>query len=74
MKKRKTKNISYQEAVQELEDIVQAIEDDALDVDTLSDEVQRALFLIEHCRGKLRSTEESIQQAFDQDDASQEDG
>lgn len=64
--KKSTKKIGYQEAIDQLEEIVNAIEEDSLDIDTLSDEVQRALALIEHCRTKLRNTEESIQQAFDQ--------
>lgn len=65
-RKKKTTKISYQDAIQELEEIVNAIEEDSLDIDELSDEVKRALTLIDHCRSKLRSTEESIQQAFDE--------
>ncbi len=64
--KKSIKNLGYQEAINQLEEIVNAIEEDSLDIDKLSDEVQRALTLIEQCRTKLRNTEESIQQAFDQ--------
>lgn len=72
-RKKKTTKISYQDAIQELEEIVNAIEEDSLDIDELSDEVKRALNLIDHCRTKLRNTEESIQQAFDQNQKEEED-
>lgn len=65
-RKKKNKEITYQDAVSELEQIVQAIEEDGLDIDQLSDEVKRALELIQHCRTRLRSTEQDIQKAFEE--------
>ena len=75
MAKRKTKSTSdpggaplvltYQEAQQQIEQIVTAVENEELDVDQLSEQVQRAMELITFCRRKLKHTEESIQQAFE---------
>jgi exodeoxyribonuclease VII small subunit len=59
--------LTYQEAQQQLEQIVTAVENEELDVDQLSEQVQRAMELISFCRRKLKYTEESIQQAFDSD-------
>ena len=65
-RKKKIEDIKYQDALTELENIVDAIEEDSLDIDKLSDEVKRALALIEHCRNKLRNTENEIERAFKQ--------
>ena len=65
-RKKKIEDIKYQDALTELENIVDAIEEDSLDIDKLSDEVKRALALIEHCRNKLRNTENDIERAFKQ--------
>ena len=70
--KKKNKEISYQEALEELESIVGEIEEDSMDVDSLSEKVSRAFELIEHCRGRLRNTENTIQQAFEQEDNPEE--
>jgi exodeoxyribonuclease VII small subunit len=71
--RKKNKEIRYQDAVSELENIVQAIEEDELDIDKLSDEVKRALELIQYCRTKLRTTEDDIQKAFADDDEDETD-
>ena len=57
--------LTYQEAQQQLEQIVTAVENEELDVDQLLEQVQRAMELITFCRRKLKHTEESIQQAFE---------
>lgn len=69
--RKKNKEINYQDALNELESIVSAIEEDDLDIDKLSEEVKRALELIQYCRQKLRNTEEDIQKAFDGDEAAE---
>lgn len=69
--RKKNKEINYQDALNELEAIVSAIEEDDLDIDKLSEEVKRALELIQYCRQKLRNTEEDIQKAFDGDEAAE---
>jgi len=57
-------NFSFNNAVKEIEKILQNIETGDLDVDKLSDEVKRASELIKQCQKKLRSTEEEINSIF----------
>jgi exodeoxyribonuclease VII small subunit len=58
------KEFSFNEAVNEIEDILRNIESGELDVDKLSVEVKRASELIKQCQKKLRSTEEEINSIF----------
>ncbi|HVN57802.1 MAG TPA: exodeoxyribonuclease VII small subunit [Bacteroidales bacterium] len=58
------KEFSFNEAVKEIEKILQNIETGNLDVDKLSDEVKKASELIRQCQKKLRSTEEEINNIF----------
>ncbi len=53
--------ISYNEAVSEIESILNQIENEELDVDELSGKVKRAYFLLSLCREKLFSTEKDIE-------------
>ena len=46
-------DLSYADAMTELEGILAALEGDALDVDSLADRVARAARLIDHCRGRI---------------------
>ncbi len=54
------KNITYAEAVREIEEIVARFEKDEPDIDRLAEQVKRAGELIALCREKLRTTEEEI--------------
>jgi len=54
------KKISYQEAIEEVEDILAKIENEELDVDDLSDKVKRVHPLIKICKEKLFKTEEEV--------------
>ena len=58
-------NLTYKEATQELEAILKAIETDAVDVDELTQKVQRSSELIKICKLKLRTAEEAINQVFE---------
>jgi len=58
------KDFSFNDAVREIEKILQTIESGNLDVDKLSEEVKRASELIKQCQKKLRSTEEEINSIF----------
>jgi len=58
------KDFSFNEAVTEIEDILQNIEGGELDVDKLSAEVKRASELIKQCQKKLKSTEDEINSIF----------
>jgi exodeoxyribonuclease VII small subunit len=58
------KEFSFNDAVKEIEEILQTIETGNLDLDKLSDEVKRASELIKQCQKKLRTTEEEINSIF----------
>ncbi|NCD40721.1 MAG: exodeoxyribonuclease VII small subunit [Bacteroidia bacterium] len=54
------KNITYDEAIQELEQLVEDMENENIGIDELSMKVRRASALIETCREKLLLTEQEI--------------
>jgi exodeoxyribonuclease VII small subunit len=54
------KQISYSEAINELELIVTEIEQGEISIDTLSEKVKRATELIKICKTKLSSTEDDV--------------
>lgn len=55
------KNITYAEAVRQIEDILGKIENGEPDVDELTKLVKRASELIKYCRSKLFETEQEIE-------------
>ncbi|MCX6221227.1 MAG: exodeoxyribonuclease VII small subunit [Bacteroidia bacterium] len=55
------KGLSYKEAIGEIEEILQQIENDEPDVDQLSEKVKRLSVLVAWCREKLHQTEEEIE-------------
>ena len=55
---------SYEEALKELQVIVQQLQQNEIGVDDLAAKVQRAAALIKYCREKLRTTENEIQNLF----------
>jgi exodeoxyribonuclease VII small subunit len=57
-------NMSYNEALSEIERIVDKIENEDLDVDELSLGVKRASMLLQWCRKKLKTTEEELNTAM----------
>ena len=61
-KKKPAKNLSFGEAVTEVEDILAGLEDDNIDIDKLGEEVRRAVELIQVCRGKLEKTDAEVRQ------------
>jgi exodeoxyribonuclease VII small subunit len=52
--------ISYRDAVREIEEIISKIESGELNVDQLTDKVKRASLLLEICRKKLKTVDEEI--------------
>lgn len=58
------KEFSFNNAVNEIENILHNIESGNLDIDKLSVEVKRAAELIKECQRKLRTTEEEINSIF----------
>lgn len=57
---------SFGEAMDELREILDAIEDDEADLDDLSDQVERAAALIRLCRQRIFKTEMKVQQIIEQ--------
>lgn len=53
-------NPNYTEAFQELQTIVQKMEDANISVDELTQNIERATFLINICKNKLSKTEEEV--------------
>lgn len=53
-------NITYTQALNELNEIARAIESESIPVDELTTKVKRASELIEICKVKLRHTEDEV--------------
>ena len=60
-----SKEITYTEAIEEIEDILGRIESGELDVDGLTEKVRRVADLLETCKKKLKTTEKEIQKVID---------
>ncbi|MDR2813160.1 MAG: exodeoxyribonuclease VII small subunit [Prevotellaceae bacterium] len=54
------KELTYGEAIAEVEEILAQLESSTLDVDNMSAAVKRAADLLQLCRKKLHDTEQSI--------------
>ena len=61
------KNFKYEEAVEQLEQIVRKMENDELDIDSLTEELRKAQELIKLCKAKLTSTDEEIKKMLEKD-------
>ena len=59
------KSISYNDAILEIETILNDIENNDVEIDQLSDKVKRVSFLLETCKSKLFKTEEQIEKIFE---------
>lgn len=64
-----TKKVSYKEAILEIEEILKKIEDEELDVDELSDYVNRVSVLIGICKEKLHKTEVEVEKILNDMDS-----
>jgi exodeoxyribonuclease VII small subunit len=60
-----SKEPTYNEAITEIEEILQKIESGELDVDELTEKVKRVAYLLETCKKKLKTTEIEIQKVID---------
>ncbi|HIW44528.1 MAG TPA: exodeoxyribonuclease VII small subunit [Candidatus Prevotella stercoripullorum] len=54
------KETTYEAAIKQLEDIVSKMENDELDIDSLSQQLKTAQRLIKLCKDKLAKTDEEI--------------
>jgi len=55
------KQLTYNEALIEIEAIINKIENQELNIDELSENVKRVAELLNFCKLKLRKTEEEVQ-------------
>jgi exodeoxyribonuclease VII small subunit len=54
--------ITYKEAVTEIEEILNKIENEEFDVDELAEKVKRVSTLLKICKDKLMKTNEQVEQ------------
>jgi exodeoxyribonuclease VII small subunit len=59
-KRTPARNLSFGEAVAEVEEILSGLEEETVDIDRLGDEVARAVELIQVCRQKLEKTDREV--------------
>ena len=59
------KTLSYQQAFDELQDILEKLEGNEVNVDELAKDVKRASELIKLCKGKLKDTETEIEKIIE---------
>lgn len=57
-------NLTYNEAYNELSKLVDQIEDDTIQLDTLAEKVKQAKELIEYCETRLRTIEKNVESAL----------
>lgn len=60
----KKSNISYSEAIAEIETIIRQLQSENCDIESLAERVARASTLIELCRTKLRKAESDVDKLF----------
>lgn len=56
----------YGDAIKEIEEILEHIENEDLDVDDLTDKVKRVAQLIKLCRKKLTQTEQAVEKILEE--------
>lgn len=59
------KVVSYAEAQHEIEEILERLNNEQLDIDALSNEVARAIELINICKKRLTKAETDVNKLFD---------
>jgi len=59
MKAKKPK--SYTNAIEEIENIIENIENNEIDIDKISDEINRATELFKYCKERLTKTEKDVE-------------
>ena len=59
-----SKKISYNEAMTEIEEILEKIENEELDVDELAEKVKRVSVLLKICKDKLHKTNQQVEQVL----------
>ncbi len=60
------KDLKYEEAMATLEQIVARMENNELDLDTMSEELKKAQQLIKQCKDKLTKTDQEIRKLLNE--------
>ena len=60
----KKKELTYDKALAELQNIVNELQEDMVSMDALSEKAKRAAELVEFCQEKLRKTEDELKGLF----------
>ena len=60
------RQLTYSQALSELEGILSALRSDACDVDTLAERTRRAAELLSYCRAKLTRTESELAKVLEE--------
>lgn len=58
------KKLSYENALKELEGIVEELQGELVNIDDLEEKTKRAAYLIDWCRDKLKGAEKQIGDLF----------
>ena len=61
------KDIKYEEAVRQLEKIVDKMESGELDIDSMAAQLKKAQELVKLCKDKLKRTDADIQKLLEKD-------
>ena len=61
----KDETVRYRDAIEELKSILAGIEGEDVDIDDLSQKVERAAELIQLCRTRIESTEMKVRRVLD---------
>mgnify|MGYP002524213447 FL=1 len=63
-----TEKLTYAEAMNELESIVEHVEQNEMDIDGLAERLKRAQQLVKFCRERLLKTEEEVKSILSSDE------
>ncbi|HCN54409.1 MAG: exodeoxyribonuclease VII small subunit [Prevotella sp.] len=63
-----TKEIKYEEAMRQLESIVNKMENGDLDIDEMGEQLKKAQQLVKLLKAKLIKTDQEIQKILDEDE------
>jgi len=59
-------NLTYQQALDELTDIVAQLENESISIDELAEKVKRASDLIYYCQSRLNATDKEVKKIISQ--------
>ena len=61
----KKEKLNYEKAYNELQSIMYALQEETIALDALAEKVERAVFLINFCKTKLRETDERLSKVLE---------